>query len=93
MGITTITAVSPSPSAPPECEWLEDFFACYDEYGLERSDPADRLRAVPVRIRTPVDLKDAHHIVAIYQQVYQGTYPFLEMVDPQYIFERFTDPT
>lgn len=52
----------------------------------------DRHRDYHVKIIEPRTLEHAKIVVSIYQEIYQGTYPYLEMLDPDYLKESFSDP-
>ena len=78
-------------SLPKMCNSVDEFYAIYDEDGFMIGDE-DRHRDYRVKMIKPATMKHAKIIVSIYEQIYQGTYPYLEMLDPNYVKESFSDP-
>ena len=78
-------------SLPKMCNSVDEFYALYDEDGFIIGDK-DRQRDYHVKIIEPRTLEHAKIVVSIYQEIYKGTYPYHEMLDPNYIKESFSDP-
>nr|WP_147664605.1 hypothetical protein [Candidatus Prometheoarchaeum syntrophicum]QEE17721.1 hypothetical protein DSAG12_03559 [Candidatus Prometheoarchaeum syntrophicum] len=78
-------------SLPKKCKSVDEFYALYDEDGFMVGDP-DRHRAYHVKIIRPTTMHHANIVVSLYKEIYQGTYPYLEMLDPTYVKESFADP-
>jgi hypothetical protein len=92
MSRTTLQAVPEVAIPAARCEFTEDFYELCDEDGYFRGLPKTP-KAINAILRIPTTLADAHHIVAIYQEVYQGTYPYPEMLRADWIYDHFADPT
>ncbi len=78
-------------SLPKMCNSVDEFYALYDEDGFIIGDQ-DRHRDYHVKMIEPRTLEHAKIIVSMYEQIYQGTYPYREMLDPEYIRNSFDDP-
>ena len=78
-------------SLPKMCHSVDEFYALYDEDGFIIGDQ-DRQRDYRVKIIEPRTIEHAKIVVSIYQEIYNGTYPYLEMLDPYYIKDSFSDP-
>ncbi len=78
-------------SLPKMCNSVDEFYALYDEDGFMIGDQ-DRHRDYHVSIVEPRTLEHAKIIVSMYEQIYQGTYPYREMLDPDYVRNLFNDP-
>ena len=78
-------------SLPKMCNSVDEFYALYDEDGYVIGDQ-DRYRDYHVKIIAPTTIQHAQIVVSIYQKIYRGTYPYLEMLDPNYVKESFSDP-
>jgi len=78
-------------SLPKMCNSVDEFYALYDEDGFMFGD-LDRHRDYHVKIIEPRTMQHAKIVVSIYQEIYQGTYPYLEMLDPNYVKDSFSDP-
>ena len=76
---------------PKMCNSVDEFYALYDEDGFMIGDQ-DRIRDYHVKIIEPRTLEHAKIIVSLYERIYQGTYPYREMLDPEYIRNSFDDP-
>ena len=68
-------------SLPKMCNSVNEFYALYDEDGFMIGDQ-DRHRDYHVKIIEPTTMQHAKIVVSIYQKIYKGTYPYLEMLDP-----------
>ncbi len=78
-------------SLPKMCNSVDEFYALYDEEGFMIGDK-DRHRDYRVKIIEPRTMEHAKIIVSMYEEIYQGTYPYLEMLDPDYVRKSFDDP-
>ena len=78
-------------SLPKICESVDEFYALYDEEGFMIGDK-DRHRDYHVKMIEPSTMEHAKIIVSVYEEIYKGTYPYLEMLDPNYILKSFSDP-
>jgi hypothetical protein len=70
---------------------LDDFFALCDKMGRLQGSQR-KTNAFNVKTIRPSTLEDAQAIVKIYEEVYEGHYPYAEMLDEQWIFTSFSDP-
>ena len=69
---------------------IDDFLENINEDGTYKGvKPNDTL---PVSLEHPKTIEDAQQIVYIYETVYKGTYPFVEMLNAQWIYESFSNP-
>jgi len=73
------------------CNSLDELIALCDEKG-RLSGSQQKKRAVNVITVRPSTLEDAESIVNIYDKVYDGLYPYAEMLDVQWIHASFSDP-
>jgi hypothetical protein len=78
-------------SQPKLYDSVDEFYAIYDEDGFMIGDQ-DRQRDYHVKIIDPRTMQHAKIIVSIYEEIYQGTYPYHEMLDPEYVKDSFKDP-
>ncbi|WP_371806390.1 hypothetical protein [Candidatus Lokiarchaeum ossiferum] len=89
--VTSIHSTNPSLNSL-ECIYIDDFIQNYDLNGNYKSKEG-KLHNHSIYIESPSSFANAHDIVAIYQNVYNGTYPFKEMLDEDYVFQTFSDST
>jgi hypothetical protein len=73
------------------CDTMDEMYAIYDDNGRRIDDPKKNTPG-NITISAPSTKVHAHSIVAIYKEIYQGTYPFHEMLDPQFLLKTFSDP-
>ncbi len=78
-------------SLPKMCNSVDEFYALYDEDGFMIGDQ-DRHRDYHVKLIVPRTMEHAKIIVSLYERIYQGTYPYREMLDPDYVRNSFDDP-
>jgi hypothetical protein len=57
------------------CDTMDEMYAIYDATGRRRDDPKKNTPE-NVMIRAPSTWSHAKAIVKIYEEIYQGTYPF-----------------
>ncbi|WP_371804200.1 hypothetical protein [Candidatus Lokiarchaeum ossiferum] len=74
------------------CDSIDEFLIKYSEdgkylYGENKDEK------ISVMIEEPTTLEEAKSIVQIYNEIYEGTYPYKEMLDPKFIYQTFQDPT
>ncbi|MHA1583876.1 MAG: hypothetical protein ACTSWL_01355 [Promethearchaeota archaeon] len=73
------------------CNSLDELVAFYDENGRYFGSQQKK-REVNVRTVRPSSLEDARSIVNIYDKVYEGMYPYVEMLDEQWVHTSFSNP-
>jgi hypothetical protein len=73
------------------CDTMDEMYAIYDAHGRRIDDPRKN-NTENVMIHTPSTWSHAESITEIYKEIYRGTYPFHEMLDPKFLFETFSDP-
>ncbi|MHA1674332.1 MAG: hypothetical protein ACTSYI_11985 [Promethearchaeota archaeon] len=73
------------------CDTMDEMYAIYDDNGYRIGDSKQK-SPVNVVIHHPSTRAHAESIVEIYKEIYQGTYPFHEMLDPDFLVKTFTDP-
>ena len=91
----SMEAITPQKSISLEiipCKTIDDFIENYDLNGTYRRHGV-KSRNAHITITRPTTFSEAQAIVAIYQEIYHGTYPYKEMLDAEYVFHTFTDPT
>ncbi len=76
----------------PPVRDIDEIVEKYDFEGNHADVPIVK-RIVPVELFLPSTYEDARAIVKIYQAVYQGHFPYPEMLDPAYIYSTFSNPT
>ncbi|MHA1672265.1 MAG: hypothetical protein ACTSYI_01430 [Promethearchaeota archaeon] len=74
------------------CNSLDDFFILVDKMGRLQGSQR-KSNKIKVKTMRPSTLEDARAIVNIYETVYEGQYPYAEMLDEQWIFASFSDPS
>ena len=72
------------------CNSLDELIAFCDEKGRLYGSQ-EKKRAVNVITVRPSTLEDARSIVNIYDKVYDGMYPYVEMLDEKWIHASFSD--
>ncbi len=92
MALQSLTKLPSSNVAVKQyCDTMDEMYAIYDAHGRRRDDPKKNT-SESVMIHAPSTWSHAEAIVKIYEEIYQGTYPFHEMLDPQFLFETFSNP-
>lgn len=93
-----ITQIQPMPLSPPQVEVrafadIDDFYNNWNDNVYRRSIGGSvSQKSLVMDLISPSTRAHAEMIVQIYQEIYQGTYPFPEMLDASWIFAKFTDP-
>ena len=73
------------------CDTMDEMYALYDNNG-RRSGDLQKNTPLAVAIHSPSTRSHAESIVQIYEEIYEGTYPYHEMLDPDYLLRTFSDP-
>ncbi|MCF2139957.1 MAG: GNAT family N-acetyltransferase [Candidatus Lokiarchaeota archaeon] len=73
---------------------MKDIDEIVEKYDLQGNhiELKPKKRIVPTKFARPSTYEDAKAIVKIYNAVYQGTFPYPEMLDPAFVFSSFSDP-
>ena len=77
---------------PLYCDSVDDFLFNYDHHGNNISDHLNQ-KPLPLHIETPRTKTHARTIVNIYNKIYEGTYPYKEMLDPNFVYNSFKNQT
>jgi len=72
---------------------IDDFYMNWNDNVLRRSVGGSVTeKSLTTDLVSPTTMEEANIIVQIYQEIYQGTYPFPEMLDASWIYKKFSDP-
>ncbi len=85
------SAFPPSAIQKLICADLDDFYNTYDESGVPRGAP-HAVKPLEADFLPPSTYEEAEFVKHLHEVVYEGTYPFLEILDVDWIFARFRDP-
>jgi hypothetical protein len=91
MADATTNLTSPSAKDDYLCAYVDEFYQIYSSQGRPKA-MGKMVKPLDAMLRTPCTFEDAIMIVKIYEEIYQGTYPFKEMLDPEWIHAKFADP-
>lgn len=73
---------------------IDDFYNNWNDNLMRRTIGGSvTQKSLTTDLVTPSTMEEAQAIVQIYQEIYQGTYPFAEMLDANWIFAKFSDST
>lgn len=75
----------------PAVKDIDEIVEKYDLQG-KHLDLTPKKRIVPPYFSNPSTYEEAEAIVKIYNAVYQDTFPYLEMLDPAFVYASFKDP-
>ena len=85
------TIISESNPQKLICADLDEFFAEFDETGVPRGTP-HVVKPLEAEFLPPSTREEAEFVRHVFDVVYEGTYPFPEMLDPDSVYEKFFDP-
>ncbi len=79
-------------SSHDRCQNLDEFYSWYSH--IKSNQQSNLLsNKENIAISQPSTLREAYEIVGIYRAIYGNSYPYKEMLDPNYIFASFTKST
>lgn len=75
----------------PVCQSISEFYEMYTSDGRPRFS-LKQTKPIDFEFSAPKTQTDAQLIAGIYEEIYQGSYPYPEMLDIEWLQKKFLDP-